>query len=197
MKPRSVLVGLMAMLLVIPAASAYGAEPANQEVNVRVLPTNALAIQVDGRLDFGGMLPGDAAQYKFWIKILNTTASGWEVTVTGDDLYAFNWESCDQNGCHNPIPAVPPLTIDKSNLVITGGDLDWWDAEHGDTIVPSSGSPGAIGSPTTILQATSFAFGEFGLDNPMATAVLNIPSDAEQGQQYRTDLVYTIMPWTP
>ena len=196
MRFRRVLVALMALLLVIPAGSAYGA---NQEVNVHVLPANTLAIEVDGRADFGGLLPGDTGHYDFWIKILNTTAGGWEVTVTGEDMYSFNWEYCDQNGCHTPVPTDPLYTIAKSNLVITVGDLNWWDAEDptGDTILPFSGSPGDIALPTTILQATSYAHGEFGLDNPRASLELTIPADAEALQQYRTDLVYTIMAPTP
>ena len=196
MKPRRVLAALMALVLVIPAATAYGAEPdetADQEVNVHVVPANALAIWVDGRVDFGGMVPLEIRTQEFWINILNTTTGGWEVTVTGVDLYSFNWEGCNENGCWNPTATDPLYTIPKSNLVIAGGDHDHWGSPA--AIVSSSGPLGD--SPTTILQATPDAYGEFGLDNPRASLQLTIPENAEPLQQYRTDLVYTIMAWSP
>jgi hypothetical protein len=192
-------VPLAALLLVASTAVAYGDETTTQEINVRVLPTNALAISVDNWADFGGVVPDTTAHYDFWMNIINTTTDGWQVTVTGDDLYSFFWEGCDEGGCYNPLPTDPLYTIPKSNLLVNGGDLDWWDMDDpsGDTIVPFSVTPGDIGTPSVVVQGTSFAFGEFGLDNPMASLDLTIPVDAEQMQQYRTELVYTIMPWTP
>ena len=186
----------MALLLLIPAASAYGAEPANQEVNVHILPADTLSISVDQAADFGGMTPGESRHYDFWLNIVNTTAGGWEVTVTGDDLTSFNWEGCNDEGCYNPIPTEPLYTIPKSNLVVSGGDVGFFDTEEQDAIVSFAGSPGDIGLPTTILQAAPAAHGEFGLDNPSASLDLSIPADAQAMNQYRTVLVYTIAPWT-
>jgi len=199
MRPGRLLVSLTSLLLVVPVATAYGAEPATQEVNVHVLPSDVLAISVDGWADFGAMEIAEARQHDFGLNVLNTTSGGWEVTVTGDDLYSFEWEGCDENGCYNPIPTDPMYTIAKSNLVVTGGDLDWWDGEDptGDTIRPFVGSPGDVGTPTTILQATSYAHGDFGLDNAWSKLELTIPADAEVMHQYRTELVYTITGWTP
>ena len=196
MKPRRLLVSLVALLLVVPAASAYAAD---QEVNVRVLPVDTLAISVDGWADFGGMEIGETRHHDMWLNIVNTTSGGWEVTVTGGDLTSFNWEWCDQNGCHTPIPPDPVYTIAKANLVVSGGDLDWWDPEDpsGNTIRPFAGPPGDVGSPFTVVQGTSYAHGEFGLDNPKSSLDLAIPGGTQENQQYRTVLVYTIMAWTP
>lgn len=200
MKSR-IVTAVMALLLVIPAATAYGAEPSsnNQEVNVHVLTGDTLGVWVD-HIDFGGLVEGETRHNDFWINILNTSASGWEVTITGGDLYSFDWEGCNpEQGCYNPIPTDPTYTIPKSNLVIQAGDLDWWDGQDptGDTIRPYQGSPGDVGSPTTILQGTSYAYGEFGLDNPMSWIELTIPAGTQPNLQYRTDVTYTIMAWTP
>jgi hypothetical protein len=196
MKFRRLSVSLVALLLVVPAASAYAAD---QEVSVRVLPADTLAVSVDNWADFGGMEVGETGHHDMWLNVINTTSNGWEVTVTGDDLTSFTWEGCDQNGCYNPIPTEPLYTIAKSNLVVSSGDLDWWDQDDpsGNAIRPFSGSPGDLGTPFTLVQGTSLAHGEFGLDNPMSSLDLTIPAGTQENQQYRTVLVYTIMAWAP
>jgi hypothetical protein len=196
MKRRTCVGALMALLLVIPAVSAYGAEPASQEVNVHVLPLDTLSIGVDEWAEFGGMVPGETRSNEFGLNIVNTTAGGWEVTVTGDDLTSFEWEGCGEWGCSGAIPTDPLFTIPKSSLTVSGGDLGWWDSDEGDAIATFAGPPGDIGLPTTILQGSPLAQGEFMLDNPMASLSLTIPVDAQPMQMYRTVLVYTIAPWT-
>jgi hypothetical protein len=196
MKLRRLLACLVALMIAVPAASAFAAD---QEVNVRVLPSDTLSISVDGWADFGGAEVGETRHFDFWLNVTNTMNDGWQVTVTGGDLTSFTWEGCDQNGCYNPIPTEPDVfTIPKSNLIISGGDLDWWDVDDpsSNTIRSYSGSPGDSESPLTLLQGTSYAHGEFGLDNPMSSLDLTIPAGTQQNQQYRTVLVYTIMPWT-
>jgi hypothetical protein len=199
MKSR-IVAAVVALLLIVPAATAYGAEPSsnNQEVNVHVLTGDTLGVWVD-QIDFGGLVEGQSRRNDFWINILNTSASGWEVTITAGDLYSFDWGGCGPEGCYDPIPTDPMYTISKSNLVIQPGDLDWWDGQDptGDAIRPFQGSPGDVGSPTTILQGTSYANGEFGLDNPMSWIELTIPGGTQPNLQYRTDVTYTIMAWTP
>src|SRR3990170_3917193 len=169
MKPRRVLVALMALALVIPATSAYGAdpEPANQEVNVHVLPTNALAVYVENWADFGGLVPGQTVRRDFWLSVLNTTVSGWEVTVTGNDLTSGHWQYCDKT-CNTWIDDSTPVTISKSNLKVSGGDIDSWDA---DTIT----GPGPVSPDSWILRGTEDATGEFGLNEPNAYLELTIP----------------------
>jgi hypothetical protein len=183
---------IAAVVLLIPAATAYGAD---QDVQVHVLPSNALEVNVDGWADFGGLEVGQTGHYDFWLNVTNTTSGGWQVDVTGGDLVPFHWEGCDENGCYNPIQD-PGLPILKSNLVVAGGDLDWWD-DQGDVVMPFSGTPGDPGTPLTIVQAMSQAHGEFGLDNPMAYLELTIPEGAAEGQQYHTVLTYTITAWNP
>jgi hypothetical protein len=176
----------------IPAATAYGAD---QNVQVHVLPSNALEVNVDMWADFGGLEVGQTGHYDFWLNVTNTTSGGWQVDVTGDDLYPFFWEYCDENGCSNPI-VVPGDPILKSNLVVAGGDLDWWDGQD-NVVTPFAGNPGDPGTPLTIVQATSPAHGEFGLDNPQSSLELTIPEGTAEGQQYHTVLTYTITPWNP
>lgn len=199
MKSR-IVAAVMALLLVVPAATAFGAEPAsnNQEVSVRVLTEDTLGVWANN-IDFGAIVAGQVSHQDYMINILNTTADGWQVTITGGDLYSFDWEGCDQNGCYNPIPTDPSYTIPKTSLVIQPGDIDWWDGEDptADAVRPFQGSPGDETSPTTILQGTPYAYGEFGLNNPMSWIELTIPGGTQTNQQYRTDVTYTIMSWTP
>lgn len=196
MQRRRLLAPLAAVLLMIPAATASAAD---QDVQVHILPSNALEVSVDEWTDFGGLEVGQTGHYDFWLNVTNTTTEGWQVDVTGGDLYSFYWENCNENGCFNPIATDPTYFIAKANLVLTGGDLDWWDGDDpsGDTIRPFTGSPGDPGTPFTILQATSFAHGEFGLDNPNTYMELTIPEGTEVGQQYHTTLTYTITTWNP
>ena len=196
MQRHRLLAGIAAVVLMIPAATAYGAD---QDVQVHVLPTNALEVSVDQWPNFGGLEVGQKGHYDFWLNVTNTTSGGWQVDITGGDLYSFNWESCDENGCSNPIPTDPAYYIAKSNLVVTSGDLNWWDGDDptGDTIRPFSGSPGDLGTPFTLVQGTSYAHGEFGLDNPQTYMELTIPEGTQEGQQYHTVLTYTITGWNP
>jgi hypothetical protein len=186
------LAGIAAVLLMIPAATAYASD---QNVQVHVLPSNALEIWVDGWADFGGLEVGQKGHYDFQMNVTNTTSGGWQVDVTGSDLYPFHWENCDENGCSNPI-IDPGDPISKANLFVSGGDLNWWD-DPGDVVVAFTGNPGDPGTPFTIVQATSPAHGEFGLDNPQAYLELTIPEGAAEGQQYHTVLTYTITAWNP
>jgi hypothetical protein len=192
MQRKRLAAAVAAVLLMVPAATASAND---QNVQVHVLPSNALQIWVDEWADFGGMEVGQTSHYDFWMNITNTTSGGWQVDVTGGDLYPFHWEYCDENGCSNPV-IDPGEPISKANLVVAGGDLSWWD-DQGDVVMPSSGNPGDPGTPLTIVQALSPAHGEFGLDDPMAYLELTMPGGVQEGQQYRTVLTYTITPWNP
>lgn len=196
MQRHRLIAAIAAVVLMIPAATAYAAD---QDVSVHVLPSNALEVNVDGWADFGGLEVNQTGHFDFWLNVTNTTSEGWQVDVTGGDLYSFNWEYCDEGGCSNPIATDPTYYIPISHLVLTGGDLDWWDADDPttDTIRPFTGSPGDDLTPFTVLQATSLAHGEFGLDNPFTSMELTIPEGTEIGQQYHTTLTYTITTWNP
>jgi hypothetical protein len=199
MNPRRLATLVFALLLMIPAGSAYAQDPATQEVNVRVLPPNALAIQVDNWADLGSMVLGEVREHDFGMSVINTTSGGFQVTVIGDDLRSFNWTDCGEGGCFGPVPTDPEYTIPKENLIVTGGDLDWWDGVDptGNTVRPYAVVPGDELSPAVVLEATAYAVGDFGFDNPNPQLKLTIPSDAQTMYQYRTELTYTIMGWTP
>lgn len=205
MRSRYLMMALIAVLLLIPATAASG-EPTNdtfdQEILVGVLPANALAIEVNHQVHFGTMVLGDTATQEFDLSVLNTTLNGWEVNVTPDmttangDLYRVVWDGCDEGGCWGPQQSDPPATILKSNVEVYGGDLDWWDGEDptGNTITPAGGP--LVDGALTVMQATSYAYGGFGIDNPRSTITMSIPGDAEVGE-YRQVLTYTITPWNP
>jgi len=198
MKPRRLFVSLMALMLLIPAATAYGAD---QEVHVNVLPADALAVSVDGWADMGVEV-GTTAHWDFWINILNTKTTGWEVNVSGDALQSGHWTDCSPGGCSGWVDD-GVLAFPTDVLQITGGDLDWWDGADatGNTIRPFTGPVG-----TTILQATSYAHGNFGLDNPQSYLEVTPPADdlgtvdvdeSGAGLEFHTVLTYTIAVWTP
>lgn len=168
--PRLV-VPVVVALLAMPPATAFAED---QELKVRTLPADTLAITIDASVDFGTLEVGQTGHVDVDVGILNTTAAGWVVTVTGADLTATATASA----------------IDKANLVITGGDTDPW-GDPG-AVEAFSGSPGSTGSPFTIVQGTAAATGELTLDSPRTHIALTIPAGTEPFHQYRTVLVYTI-----
>jgi hypothetical protein len=178
-------------MLLIPAATAYGLEPGEQEVTVRVLPPDTLAVNIDQWVDFGPMAQGELRHYDFGLNVLNTTSGGFAISVSGGDLQSFEWEGCDESGCWNPLPTDPLYTIPSTSLVVNGGDLDWWDEQAGyDVVVPASVP--VTTTPDLIVSATQYAHGEFMFDNPWGSIDLTVPSDAQPMHQYRTVLTYTI-----
>jgi hypothetical protein len=178
----------MALVLVIPAATAYGADDqATQPVDVTVLPAGLLTVDVDGS-SFGVMVPGQTTTRGFRMNVTNTSnpAAGWVVTVTGGVFESGYWD-CDEFGC-TWVPDSSPETIPASALSITGGDLNWW--EDPSVIVPGSGTFG--GAPITIDTATALAWGGFDIKEPSPELTLAVPAATVPGLQYRTVLTYTI-----
>jgi hypothetical protein len=190
MRRQSLVAMVLAVMLLIPAATAYAED---QEVFVHVLPADTLALSVDQTLEFGGVEPGQTAHYDFWLNVVNTTAFGFTITVSGGDLQSFEWDGCDENGCYG-VNYTGEATIPSTSLVVTGGDLDWWDGQ--DNVV-SPESVAVTQADQTIISATEAAHGEFGFDNPMTSMDLTIPGDATPLLQYHTVLVYTINGPTP
>lgn len=176
MNARRLLATSVAVLLLTPSATAYGED---QELKVRVLPADTLAITVDATVDFGTLEVGETGHVDIAISVINTTSSAWQVTVSGDDLTS----------------AGSAFSIDRANLVVHGGDADLWGDPN---VVDSlSGPLGDAGSPLTIVQGTADAYGEIKLDSPQARIDLTIPAGTEPLQQYRTVLVYTITAAAP
>lgn len=189
MRRHSLVAPLLAVMLLIPS-TVYAED---QEVTVRILPPDTLAVSVDQSLDFGGIELGATHHRDFWLNVVNTTAYGFDITVSGADLESFDWAGgCDMSGCHDPV--YTGVTIPSTSLVVNGGDLDWWDGQ--DNVVNPS-SVAVTTDPQVIISATEAAHGEFGFDNPMASIDLTIPVDATPMLQYRTVLTYTISGPTP
>lgn len=176
MNSRRLVVPLVAVLLVIPSATAYGED---QELKVSVLPADTLSISVVPSIDFGTLVVGETGHVDVEMGIVNTTAGGWVVTVSGDDMTSAGSAS----------------SIDRDNLAITGGDTDLWGDPS--AVQSYSGSIGEAGSPLTIVAGTAAAYGEISLDSPKGRLDLTIPDGTEPLQQYRTVLVYTITAATP
>jgi hypothetical protein len=176
MRQSRFLAPLVAVLLVIPSATVSGED---QELKVHVMPADTLAISVTPSIDFGALEVGETGHAETDMTIVNTTAGGWVVTVSGGDLTS-------PDGAHS---------IDRANVVITGGDIDLWGDP--DAVESFSGSLAGEGTALTIVQGTAAAAGQFSLDGPKTTLDLTIPEGTEPLQQYRTVLVYTITASTP
>ncbi|MEX2184723.1 MAG: hypothetical protein WEC14_09775 [Chloroflexota bacterium] len=189
MRSRIALISLLAVVLMIPAVPAYGAE---QDVDVQVYPANVLGIEVQDQIGFG-LVVGQAATQPFWMQILNSTEGGWQVTVDGADLQSYDWQYCDEWGCHDRVPTDPVSTIDKSNVVVTGGDFCWGDCDPATDDVITKYSQALGAEPALIMEGTVEAWGPFGVGPPYDPSVqLSIPAEAAPNQ-YWTTLTYTIM----
>ncbi|MEX2184720.1 MAG: hypothetical protein WEC14_09760 [Chloroflexota bacterium] len=178
MRPRITHSAFIAVLLMISAAPAHGAD---QGVEVEVIPAGTLGIEVQDLIDFGRMEVGQSATQPFVMRILNQTDAGWRVTVDGADL-------------QGQVLTDPVSTIDSSNLVVTGGDACFTEAcdPAADTMVTPY-SVALSGSPVMIMEGTAQASGDFGFGSPHEPTVqLTIPADAVPNQ-YATTLTYTVM----
>lgn len=191
MKSRIVLAAVVAAVLVMPVSTALGAD---QDVEVHVYPANTLAIEVQDQLGFD-LVPGTSNLQPFWMQVTNTTAGGWQVLVDGNDLQSFEWTDCDEWGCYTRGPSDPLFTIDKSNIVVTGGDFCW----TGEGCDPTADSlvtaySQALSDVGAVLIMEGTAWGSFGFGPaPYDPSVeLTLPAETAAAQ-YWTTLTYTIM----
>jgi hypothetical protein len=184
---RIILAAVMTAVLSMPSAALA----ADQDVDVQVLPANALGIAVQEGLGFAIQLGGSATQ-PFMMNITNTTSGGWIVTVDGPDLQSYSWEYCDETGCYNRQPT--GNSIPKSNVVVTGADTCWNQCESPAADPRITSYSVALGAnPVTIMEGTVDAWGMFGFgpgEDP--TVQLTIPAETVYDQYYTT-LTYTIM----
>jgi hypothetical protein len=187
MKLRLVIAATVAALVMLPAASALAAD---QDVDVQVLPADTLAISVDEGVGFG-IEVGATATQGFGMQVTNTTDLGWIVSVTGNDLQSYMWENCDETGCDGRI--LTGNTIDRSNVVVTGGDLTWGEGDPASdpTITAFSAPIGA--DPVTLMIGTAEAYGQLGFYGPdqQPTVEVTVPAGTPI-DQYFTTLTYTI-----
>jgi hypothetical protein len=131
--------------------------------------------------------------HEFWLNVVNTTAYGFTISVSGGDLQSFEWTGCDMEGCWDPFNTEQG-TIPSTSLVVNGGDTEQFDGQ--DNVVGAF-SVAVTPDPQIIVSATEAAQGEFGFDGPMTSIDLTIPGDAIPLLQYRTVLTYTISGPTP
>jgi hypothetical protein len=191
MRPRFTLLTILAVLLAMLGATAAFAESSQQNVDVNVMPLDALYIEVD---DVGfGMVEGQTQANHFRMMIMNTTSGGWQVTADGDDLVSYEWrDPCDQNGCTR-YPTFE-ATIPASNIKVTGGHLDWWDQQQIDEGIPDVlvAYDGTLdNSPVLIQTGTEYAWGGFELDNPHPVIEVTVPGGTP-ALSYFTTVTYTI-----
>lgn len=183
------------MLAVALALSApIAAIAAEQTIDVRVLPADTLAIDVQHEVHILAVTGEFTDHIEYDMNITNTTGEGWEVTLEGTDFTSYEWE-CDAWGdnCVRS-PTDPVYTIDVIALYATGGDADQW------------GDPGAVtvhgsniwtaGTPIPLLSGTGAAYGSFDIDDPRPWLSFETPGTAVPASYYAT-LTYTIMAQTP
>lgn len=179
-----VMLAAMALLSIPVAASA-----ADQTVDLQVLPEDTLSIDVEGELYLDAVVPGQSTQlYEFYMGIVNTTAGGWTVSVTGTDLQAYDME-CDEYGenCYRN-PTGP--TIDASAIFVRGGDQDNW-GDPG-AIVPDESNLVDSSTPFDLMVGTSVATGSFGLDEQRPAVRVDVPGSVVDYANYYTTLTYSI-----
>jgi hypothetical protein len=182
MKLRMFVAAAVAALVMLPAASALAAD---QDVDVQVVPSDTLAVWVQEGIGFQ-IEVGQVQSQPFGMEVTNTTDAGWVVSVDGTDLQSYEWENCDPWGCSNRI--LTGNTIDRSNVVVTGGDNFGDDPGTDPTITTGSGALG----PVTIMTGTASAYGRFGFGPPYEPTVqLTLPAGTAI-DQYFTTLTYTI-----
>jgi hypothetical protein len=192
MRPRVLLTAFVAAALVLGMASL--ALAADQRVDVSVLEPGILSVEVEEAFGLGAVVPDQSTgQRHFFMQVTNTTDTGWQVFADSTDLVTFEWgEPCDERGC-TPYPLQPGDTITKDNLLISGGDLSWWDHENVDVIEASTVIPGYDAG--LLVEGTSQAFGRLHLNEPDPSVELLVPPDAAFGE-YITTITYTIQPFT-
>jgi hypothetical protein len=184
---RGIVVLVAMIMLVIPVA----ASAAEQTVEVEVLPSDTLSIDVESELHLGSVVPETSTDLvEFWMGITNTTSGGWAVTVSGTDLQAFDWDCDEEENCTRVDRE--GVTLDASAFFVRGGDQDNWGMPG--AIVASEGNLTGAGVPFDLMTGTSDAYGSFGLDDQRPAVQLDIPTvpgNDYYGQYYGT-LTYTI-----
>jgi hypothetical protein len=149
------------------------------------LSEGVLTIEAVGGIDLGSLHAGQQARAPITLRITNTSAERWQVTVDGDDLRTYRTQDgCVGSDC--PREMTDDATIPKTAVFLRGGDL----AANGDdsAIVPGEGTLGA--EPVVLM--TGHLTGEFEPIEPRPEVQLTVPTDAVVGS-YTTVLTYTIM----
>jgi hypothetical protein len=187
----------LVLLLVVTIAPAFAGDEQrdDQTVGVTVQTPGLLAIDVDAEVALGISEPGTTTgAAAFHVGIVNDTGEGWEVYVTASDFESFVLK-CDDAGKNCvQAPTDPVYRIDARNLHIRGGIGDMPDAAS--ALSASEGQFEAAGMPLLLLTGSSAAAGTFGVDEPLASLWLDVPSSTPDGE-YAATLTYTIMGIAP
>ena len=177
------------MALVLSAATA--AIGADQTVQVNVQPADALAIEVQDRVDVSVEL-GQASEWQgFHMQVLNTTDAGWRVTATSTDLEGFTESNCDEEGNCDETPT--GYSIPAAALELWAQDQTNWDPGE---IVGFAGSLDNT-TPLLLLEGTAVPQGWFGIYDPMTAMRLTAPDDVNLLGLMRGTVTYTIVTYTP
>lgn len=186
MRGRTFLLAILAVLLVIPAATSAMAND-SMEVEMQVLPAGTLTVDVPTETGLAPGIPGQSTSGPFWMNIVNTGTTAWTVSVDGTDLVAFERGYCDENGCErNPIVGGP--TIPENAIFVSGGGIDDWDPNP----FTYNTDQQLGGAAVTLTTGTAGAYGSFGLNNPEPSVRIDVPIDATTYYEYFTTLTFTI-----
>jgi hypothetical protein len=144
-----------------------------------------LTIEAVGGIDLGPRHAGEEASAPITLRITNTSAERWQVTVDGADLRTYRTpDGCVGSDC--PREMTDDATIPRGAVFLRGGDLT---ADGDDSaIVPGEG---ALGDEPVVLM-TGHLTGEFEPIEPRPEVQVSVPTDAAVGS-YTTVLTYTIM----
>lgn len=195
MKNRFTRIMILAMALVLSAATAAAA--VDQTVEVDVQPFDALGIQVDGHVWLSVELGETTPWQEFNMQILNTTSAGWQVTATSTDLLGY-YQECDEFG-ENCVDVPTGGSIPASALELWGQDQ----ADYTPGAVTGFDA-GTLDNATAhlLLEGTPEMQGWFGIQNPPTSLRLTAPAsnppttDVLLGQM-RATITYTIITYTP
>ena len=187
MKFRYWRVTVLAVVMVLLAPMA--AIAADQTVDVQVLPVDTLTIDVENEFGLGVVVPNTMTNERgFHLSIINTSSGGFAVTVEADDLESFEYGNCDEWGCDR-VPTDTLYTMGAHNIFMKGGDIGWDDPN------PFTFYEGYLTVPPAdlfvLLEGTSEAYGEFGIDSPHPSVQVDVPLGQEIAE-YWTTLTYTI-----
>jgi len=178
-------------------AAATAATAIDQQVEAQVLPADQLGLQIEEMIYIGGEVNQTSDMNYFGMQVLNTTATGWEITATSTDLAGYYMDNCDEFG-ENCEVVLTGVTIPASALLLTGGDQDDW----GD---PGAITPEATGAldnsvPLLIMSGTNVPQGWFGINDPSPAIQFDVPDDgtlADGSGQFMATVTYTIAEPTP
>jgi hypothetical protein len=199
-EPRKVLATILSLLLVLAATTAAFADTADQDVEFGVYPVG-LSIDVQDHLNLEWIPEGGASGlHHFGMNIHNSTASGWEVTVSGPDLGRYGWTCLDptdwEDGqeCHEDDWVLEETeAVSVEALKVTSGDVNVKDSP----ISPSTPTEVTVTNGGTLLMSgTAYRHHDLDVNEPHPAVRVDLDglTGGDPHHLYRTTLTYTITP---